>query len=174
LLDVGGGHAGYSIALCQQHPELHATVLDLPAALRTGMDRVAAAGLQDRITGLPWDITAGGPIPGGPYDVALLFNIVHGYQPEPAADLVRRVADVLSPQGTAILLEPLDDPAPSGSVSGDAFVKLFSLNLFHGQGGRAYPYHDVVSWLAAAGFGEPSRHQLEASPSDQIIIAARR
>jgi SAM-dependent methyltransferase len=171
ILDVGGGHAGYSIALCQEHPELSATVLDLPAALGTGLDRIAKAGLSDRINGIPWDITAGGPISGGPYDLVLLFNIVHGYQPGPAADLVRRAAEVLKPGGAIVLLEPFDDPAPSGSVSGDAFVKLFSLNLFHGQGGRAYPYSEVAQWLASAGFGDPHRHPLKASPNDQLIIA---
>ena len=74
---------------------------------------------------------------------------------------------------TVALLEPLDDPAPSGSVTGDAFVKLFSLNLFHGQGGRAYPLDQIAGWLRAAGFGELRDHGLPPSPNDRLIVATR-
>jgi hypothetical protein len=35
LLDVAGGPAEYSIALCQQYPQLQADILDLPNAVRT-------------------------------------------------------------------------------------------------------------------------------------------
>jgi hypothetical protein len=173
LLDVGGGHAGYSIAFCQRHIRLRATVADLAGALATGMREVERAGLGGRVEGAEWDLTSGTPVPGGPYDVVLLFNIVHGLTPESSVALLRALAAAMPAGATVALLEPLDDPAPSGSVTGDAFVKLFSLNLFHGQGGRAYPLDQIAGWLRAAGFGDIRDHGLPPSPNDRLIVATR-
>src|SRR5687767_5559633 len=36
MLDVAGGHGGLSMAMCRRHPELRATVLDLPASIAVG------------------------------------------------------------------------------------------------------------------------------------------
>ncbi|MFY1637343.1 methyltransferase [Solwaraspora sp. WMMB335] len=173
LVDIGGGHAGYSIAFCRQHPQLRAVVLDLAGALATGARAVAEAGLADRIATEAWDITGDQPIPGPPADVVLLFNIVHGYRPARNRELLRRVAAQTAVGGTVALVEPLNDPASSGSASGDAFVKLFSLNLLHGQGGQAYPYEEIAGWLRAAGFGDVRARALAASPNDHLILATR-
>jgi len=173
LLDVGGGHAGYSVAFCQRHPELRATVLDLAGALATGAQAIDAAGLTDRITPCEWDILSPEPIPGPLAEVVLLFNIVHGYRPEQNAELLRRVVAATAPGGTVAVLEPVDDPGPAGSVSGDAFVKLFSLNLLHGQGGQAYPYQEIAGWLRAAGLVDVRQSALTASPNDCLILATR-
>jgi hypothetical protein len=173
LLDVGGGHAGYSIAFCQRHPRLQATVADLAGALATGAAAIAGSGLDHRITAMAWDFTSDTAPPAPPYDVVLLFNIVHGLSPAQSSALLRRLGAAM-PAGAALaILEPLDDPAPSGSVTADAFVKLFSLNLLHGQGGRAYPYEEIATWLAAAGFANLRRHTLPPSANDVLIVATR-
>ncbi|MDG4765167.1 methyltransferase [Solwaraspora sp. WMMD406] len=173
LLDVGGGHAGYSVAFCRRHPQLRATVLDLAGALATGTQAIGEAGLVDRIVPYEWDILSPEPIPGPPADVVLLFNIVHGYRPEQNARLLRRVVAATAPGGTVALVEPVDDPAPAGSVSGDAFVKLFSLNLLHGQGGQAYPYGEIAGWLREVGLVDVRQAALTASPNDRLILATR-
>ena len=36
LVDVAGGHAGFAMAMCRRHPELEATVLDLPPSAKVG------------------------------------------------------------------------------------------------------------------------------------------
>lgn len=175
LLDVGGGHASYSIALCRRHPQLQATVVDLAGALATGLEAVAAAGLADRITGLAWDFMSPiAEVPAPPYDIVLLFNIVHGLSPDQNVALLRRLADAMPSGALLAVLEPLDEPPSSGSVTADAFVKIFSLNLFHGQGGRAVAYDALGEWLGAAGFADIRRHALHPSTNDNLILATRR
>jgi hypothetical protein len=46
LLDVGGGHGQWSVAFCERHPQLEATVLDLPPAVPIGEALVDEAGLS--------------------------------------------------------------------------------------------------------------------------------
>jgi hypothetical protein len=177
LLDVGGGHGRYTTAFCRDHPRLAGTVLDLPGAIAAGARTVDDAGLQDRITLLEWDITSAEAITGGPYDVALLFNIVHGFSPRENLALLRRVAACTAEGGTVALIEPLeiDDADDADGTSSDrAFVRLFSLNLFHGQGGRTYSFEEMAGWLLASGFTDVRRSALTASAGDHLILATRR
>lgn len=174
LLDVGGAHARYTLAFCAAHPELSATVLDLPGALDNGRAAVAAAGLDDRVELRAWDIARPTPVDGGPYDVALLLNVVHGFQPAENVALLRAVAEAMAPGGTVVVLEPLDDDGSGGSPTGEAFVRLFSLNLFHGQGGRTYALGEITAWLEEAGFTDVRTQGLAASGSDHLVLATRR
>jgi O-methyltransferase domain len=61
LLDVGGGHSWYSAAICQRHPKLTATVLDLPGSAAAGREIITAAGTSDRVRHRDGDATTGDP-----------------------------------------------------------------------------------------------------------------
>ncbi|GAA1286213.1 methyltransferase [Saccharothrix xinjiangensis] len=166
LLDLGGGHAKHAIRLCLAHPGLRATVVDLPDALAVGAGAVTDAGLCDRITLRPGDYDVLDL--GSGFDTALLFNVVHGRTAAANEALLARVAAALRPGGSVVLLEHDEHPPDRAS---DAFARVFSLNLFHGQGGQVYPAEEIASWLAAAGFDEPSRHPLESSPGQSLVVA---
>lgn len=167
LLDVGGGHAAYPIRLCAAHPDLRATVIDRPEAL--GADAVAAAGLTGRVTLRAGDYDELDL--GTGFDTALLFNVVHGRTSAANRDLLRRVAAALRPGGAVVLLE--HDEHPAAPVD-DAFTRVFSLNLFHGQGGQVYSTAEITAWLDTAGFTEPEVHPLATSPGQSVLIARRR
>ncbi|QFZ19881.1 methyltransferase [Saccharothrix syringae] len=168
LLDLGGGHAKHAIRLCAAHPALHATVVDLPEAVAVGEAAVAAAGLADRITFRAGDYDSLDL--GSDHDVVLLFNVVHGRPPAANEALLARVAAALRPGGAVVLLEH-DEHSPDRAA--DAFARVFGLNLFHGQGGQVYPAGAIASWLASAGFGEPSWHPLRSSPGQSLVVARR-
>ncbi|MFI6294263.1 methyltransferase [Nonomuraea sp. NPDC050790] len=170
LLDVGGGHAIYSIAFCRAAPELTATVIDLPGALSQGRAHVEEAGLAERIQLVPGDLA---DHIDGRHDAALLFNVVHGLDPEAAADLVARTARALRPGGVLLVLEPFADP-PEGTGAHDAaFLGGFSLNLAATQGGRLYTFDEIAGWAAAAGLGGIERLALSAPGTDELLVARR-
>jgi SAM-dependent methyltransferase len=169
LLDLGGGHAGYPVAFCTAHPDMRAVVVDLPGALEQGRATVAAAGLADRIELRAGDLFTADLSPA--QDLVLLFNIVHGYGPDEVARLLSRVRAALRPGGRVVLLEPLADVPERGPGLGEAFVRAFSLNLFHTQGGRAYTYAELVELLSAAGFTDVHGQVLERSPTDHLVTA---
>ena len=171
LLDVGGGHAGYPAAFCAAHPQLRAVVVDLPGALDQGRATLAEAGLADRIELRAGDLFDADLGVDGGYDVALLFNVVHGFGPARVGTLLSRVARVVRPGGQVVLLEPLADVPDREPGLGDAFVRAFSLNLFHTQGGRAYAYDELADLLAAAGFTDVRQRMLQRSPTDHLITA---
>lgn len=171
VLDLGGGHAGYTIALCRAHPKLRATVVDLPGALAQGAAAVTEAGLTDRVNLRAGDLLTADL--GTDYDLVLLFNIVHGYREDEVARLLDRVAAALRPGGHVVLLEPLAEAPRRPPGVGDAFVRAFSLNLFHTQGGRAYRFDELTKLLTSAGFTDPREHLLTRSDADHLVLATR-
>lgn len=171
LLDLGGGHAGYPVAFLRAHPALHATVVDLEGALAHGARTVHDAGLTDRVTLRPGDLFTADL--GTGHDLLLLFNIVHGYQGDAVLTLLRRAAAALRPGGRVLLLEPLAEVPERPAGPGESFVRMFSLNLFHTQGGRAYALGELTDLLAEAGFTDVRQHLLTRSDTDHLVTAVR-
>ncbi|MDQ2996180.1 MAG: methyltransferase [Chloroflexota bacterium] len=169
MLDIGGGHAMYSIALCQRYPQMTTTVIDSPEALTVAHETVAAAKMSDRIT-----LHAGDFLHddfGKAYDVALLFNIVHGLDASQNCVLVQKVADALVAGGQIVIVEQLADKAPGPTTR--AVGQLLGLSYFHLLGGQIYTFDEVADWLRAAGFTQPQRKNLLKSSSGSLILAAK-
>ncbi len=105
--------------------------------------------------------------------MALVFSLLHGFTPAQNAAILRRVHDALAPGGRIAVVEQILG-AEGATPSGEAFLRLFSLNLFHGQGGQVWGQETIMGWLAAAGCGEITAYPLVAAPTDQVIMARRR
>jgi hypothetical protein len=153
LIDLGGGHATYSIALCQKYPQLTATVFDGAQALTVGRESIAAAGLTDRVSTRTGDFL--NDALGAGYDVALLFNIMHGFSPAENLALFRKVRSALNPGGQVIVLEQLPGVAPLPLLN--TTVQILSVSFFTLLGGQVYTYEDILGWLREAGFAEIRR-----------------
>ena len=169
LLDVGGGHGLYSIAFCRRSPQLTATVFDLAPALEPARDMVAAANVADRVTLQPGDFWKDEL--GNGYDVALLFNIVHGILPDKNVELLRKVAVALNPNGLVVILDQL-----TGRVFGAtarAFAALMGLNLFNLAGGQTYAFEEIAGWLTAAGFTNLRCHRLHKLPGNSLVLGTK-
>lgn len=166
VLDIGGGHGRYSVALCQRHPRLTATVLDLPSALGA-----PPAELGDRITMRAGDYAH--EELGSGYALVLLFNVLHGHRPDGNRALLARVAQALRPGGTVAILEHGTPAPPEEGRAGAAFLHAFSLNLFHGQGGQVYPIETITGWLTEVGFTAASSIRLRSSPTQHLVVTRR-
>lgn len=171
LLDIGGAHARYSVAFCRRHPQLTATIVDMPGALAVGRRTVDTECLSNRITLHEGDWRTGDF--GRDHDVVLMFNILHGNGAEENEELVRAAADALRPGGTVAVLEALSEVLPQAGSLGEAHVRSFSLNLFHTQGGQTYRFADVADWLGKAGFVTPRPHVLPTAPTEQVVLATK-
>lgn len=170
LLDLGGGHGIYAAAFCNRHPELHATVFDLPDALDAGREMLAGAGLGDRVHFHGGDLLRDDI--GTGYDAVLLASVLHCLLPEDNARLLGRVRDALSPGGVVIIVEQAAEGRPSDTVLRQAFLQMFSLNLFHLMGGQLYSGETIAGWLTGNGFEPPVASQVGVS-SFTLFVARR-
>jgi SAM-dependent methyltransferase len=169
LLDVGGGHGYYSVAFCRRHPRIAATVVDLADAVPAAERTIVAEHMADRVairTGDFWRDDL-----GDGWDVALLFNLLHGYPPDRLAQLLRRMHAALGPGGRVVILDQVRGKA--ASPIGEAVARLQGLNMFNASEGRAYANEEIARWLTEAGFGDVRPIRLRRSPGFGLVVATK-
>ncbi len=169
LLDVGGGHGLYSVRLCQDHPWLKATIFDFPEALEQAEKNIQANGLGQQMDVLGGDYLQDDL--AGPYDVALLFNVIHAHDKHENYELLRRVAEDLRPGGRIHIMDQMEEPS-IGRVSA-ASHRILSLAYHVGLGGRTYSSTEVTEWLIQAGYTNVSKSKLRRAPGTVIVSASR-
>ena len=167
LLDVAGAHGEFSMALCRRHPELSATVVDLPGSARIGREIVAAAGMSDRVHHLEGDMFDADL--GGPHDGALVFNIVHHLTPDQTRELFSRVAAVTRPGAPVCVLDLYDRPAGRAPDSGSYLGLFFHLT----SGADIYSSDQVSGWLRDSGFDRVTVRRLAQLPGLALVRAVR-
>ncbi len=147
LLDLGGGAGTNAIAFCQVYPDLIATVFDLPQTLKTTERTVKEAGLEGRITLFPGDFNRD-PL-GGPYDVALMSDILHYQDSKANAALVGKTFVHLNAGGRLIIKDRFLDESGTSPAWTTAFAVHILVNT---ERGRCYRVADAQCWMAEAGF----------------------
>lgn len=104
LLDIGGGPGSFAIAACRRWPEAEVVIADLPQAAALGRPRVAAAGLDQRISYIEGD-ARGSDLGRARYDAVTMLNVIHNVDRNTGVALLRAAANAAGPQGTVTVLE---------------------------------------------------------------------
>jgi SAM-dependent methyltransferase len=171
LLDVGGGEGAFALAFCAAHPALTATVLDRASVLDAGRERIAGAGLTDRVAMRGADLEA--ELRERDQDVVLLCNVVHGFAPDRARALLAECARALRPGGVLVVVESMDRRDDDAPVADRAFTRFFDLHLHHTQGGRIHPAPVLAGWLTEAGCRVRHHAPLPRHPGHTLLVAQR-
>ncbi|GAB4447115.1 MAG: C-20 methyltransferase BchU [Chloroflexi bacterium OHK40] len=109
LLDVGGGIGDIAAALCEHHPQLTVTLINLPSALELVRENVASRGLAERITPVAVDMYRE-PYPQA--DAVLFARILYPMNRQFCAALLKKAYDALPPGGRVLILDMvISDPA---------------------------------------------------------------
>jgi SAM-dependent methyltransferase len=167
VLDIAAGHGLFGIAFAEKHPNAHVTALDWPAVLEVAKENAARRGMADRYALLPGDAFQ---VPfGAGYDLVLLTNFLHHFDPPTCTTLLRKVYDALAPGGKAVALEfvPNEDRVtPPGSAT-------FSLMMLSNTpAGDAYTFSELRSMFEGAGFIAVEKHDLPLS-IQQVVIGTK-
>ncbi len=150
VLDVGGGHGGYSIALARRYPLLTATVFELPRVVPVAREIIAQAGLAERISVQEGDFHL--EELGRGFDVALVFGVLNGEPLEGRPALIRKVFSALKPGGQIVLRDFVLDPDRTGPPE----AAIFALQmLLATEAGGLDTHDDWAKWLVSAGFTPP-------------------
>ena len=162
LLDVAGGHGWFSAELCKRHPELHATVVDLPGSAAIGRRIMADQGMRERVSYVEGDAFEADL--GGPYDGALVFNLIHHFPPERNVELFKRIAATLNPGGTLAVLDLFTQDKPDAGA-------LLGLFFYLTSEAATYSPGELASWFSEAGFGKPQRVRIRRIPNQTLYVA---
>ncbi len=146
LLDVAGGSGSYSIAAALREPEIHCTLLDLPAVCGVATEYAAQYGVEARFATVAADMfTTEWP---RDHDAILLADIFHDWDDERCRILAERAFAALPPRGRILVHELLlaDDKAgPVNAIS-------YSLVMVFVTEGRQRTLGEIRAILEGAGF----------------------
>jgi 2-polyprenyl-3-methyl-5-hydroxy-6-metoxy-1,4-benzoquinol methylase len=164
VLDIAAGHGLFGIAIAKQNPEARVTGQDWAAVLRVALDNAAKAGVQDRYDTLPgsaFDVDY-----GGPYDVVLLTNFLHHFDPPTCVRLLKKVHAALRPGGCAATLEFV----PNEDRVSPPMSAAFSMTMLATTAsGDAYTFSELTSMYKEAGFSDITAQPLPMSPETAVL-----
>lgn len=168
ILDVACGHGLYGFTLARHAEQARLTALDWDNVVPIAARNAADMGVAERVRFLTGDMFTADL--DGPYDVALVTNVLHHFSEETATTLLARVADALAPDGKLVVVgftvgdQPPDrDPAPH----------LFSLlMLAWTHAGEVHSERAYADMFARIGFAEPAVHSIPELPL-RVLIAER-
>ncbi|HKO23355.1 MAG TPA: methyltransferase [Chloroflexota bacterium] len=169
LIDVGGSHGLYTIALCRRYPGLSAVIYDWPEGVAAARKEIAQAGLAARIGTQTGDFLTDDL--GRGYDVALLGNIIHGQKPPAIVDLLGRLRAALNEGGRLLIVDQVRMRQPFTRFAGYT-AQMIGLFLLNELGGGIYPYIQVRAWLHETGYGDVRVRRLLRAPGNVLIQAA--
>jgi ubiquinone/menaquinone biosynthesis C-methylase UbiE len=165
VLDIAAGHGLYGIAFAKNNPRAEVVALDWPNVLVVAKENVQNAGVADRYStreGSAFDVDY-----GTGYDLVLLTNFLHHFDPATCETLLRKVHSALTENGRAVTVEfvPNEDRiSPPDAAS-------FSIMMLAGTpGGEAYTFSDYQKMFTKAGFKRSEIYPLPQS-IQQVIVS---
>ena len=167
ILDIAAGHGLYGIAFAKNNPQANVVALDWASVLEVAKENAQAAGVADRfstIAGSAFDVDY-----GSGYDLVLLTNFLHHFDPATNEALLRKVHAALAEGGRAITLEFV----PNEDRISPPDAAAFSVMMLGGTpAGDAYTFPELERMFANAGFAGSELHQLP--PSIQQVVISRK
>ena len=167
ILDIAAGHGMFGLAFATHNPQAEITAVDWKAVLEVAKENAQKAGVADRyqtIEGSAFDVDF-----GSGYDLVLLTNFLHHFDPPTNETLLRKVHDALGEGGRAVTLEfvPNDDRVTPPDAAG------FSMMMLSGTpSGDAYTFAELERMFSNAGFSRSTFHPLP--PTIQSVIISEK
>src|SRR5207253_3604413 len=93
ILDIAAGHGLYGLAFAKRNPKAEVTAVDWANVLEVAKENAQAAGVSDRYhtrAGSAFDVDY-----GNGYDLVLLTNFLHHFDPPTCEMLLRKVRSAL-------------------------------------------------------------------------------
>lgn len=167
VLDIAASHGMYGIAVAKHNPAAHIYALDWKNVLEVATRNAKEAGITDRhhlIPGSAFEVDY-----GSDYDLVLVTNFLHHFDPATCTTFMRRVYASLKPGGRAAIAEFVPNP---DRVSPPVPAVFSMTMLVNTPGGDAYTLAELEEISKNAGF---ARVEL-ASPQiglGRLVIAYR-
>jgi SAM-dependent methyltransferase len=102
VADLGGGGGALIAAIIEAYPNTRGMLVDRPESIEAAKPRFLAGQLAKRTKLVAADLTE--EVPAGA-DVYVLKHVLHGYDDETAAGILRNCRAVLPPRGRVLIIE---------------------------------------------------------------------
>ena len=144
LVDIAGGHGLVLTSILQAYPGMRGVLTDLPHVLAGAEPRIRTLGLADRCRTEPIDFFKAVPAGGDAY---IMKHIIHDWNDDQAATILRNIRKAMNPGGRVILLDSVLQPANQPDLG-----KIIDLEMLMMPGGRERTEAEFRALFDRAGF----------------------
>jgi SAM-dependent methyltransferase len=167
ILDIAAGHGLFGIAFATNNPDAEITAVDWQPVLEVAKENAHRFGVADRYQTIPgnaFEVEF-----GTGYDLVLLTNFLHHFDPPTNEALLRKVYAALADGGRAVTLEfvPNDDRVTPPDSAGFSLIMLIGT-----PSGDAYTFSQLEKMFAGAGFSRSTLHALPPT-FQQVVISEK-
>jgi precorrin-6B methylase 2 len=167
VLDVAASHGMFGISVAKENPAAHIYASDWKNVLEVAQKNADAMGVADRYHLIPG--SAFETDFGTGYDLALITNLLHGFDTTTCTKLMRKVHVALDAGGRAAIAEYVPNPDRVSPPTAAAF----SLTMLAAtSSGDAYTFTELESIAKAAGFARVDLSSIELG-RNRLVIAYR-
>jgi hypothetical protein len=167
ILDIAAGHGLFGLAFAKRNPQAEVTAVDWSNVLEVAKENAGAAGLSDRYhvrPGSAFEVDY-----GTGYDLVLLTNFLHHFDPQTCEKLLRKVHGALADGGRAVTLEFIPNPDRVTPPQAAAFSMMM---LAGTPAGDAYTFAELETMFRNAGFAESECRDLP--PTIQRVVISKK
>ncbi len=166
VLDIAAGHGLFGIEIALLNPQAEVVGTDWGNVLQVATRNAAHAGVASRyhtIPGSAFDVDF-----GSGYDLVLLPNFLHHFDPPTNVTLLKKVHAAMKPGGLVATVEEVpNDDRISPPIATFSMMMLCST-----PAGDAYTFRELNAMFHEAGFGETTMQHLE--PSFTTLLLTKR
>jgi SAM-dependent methyltransferase len=169
MLDIGGSHGYYSVALCRRNERLRSTILDLPQAVEHAAPLLAAEGMGDRVVHRAGDALTD-DLGTGVYDLVLVAQLVHHFSETANRALAARIARALRPRGVYAILDAFRPRTAKDAGQAGALLEFyFALTSQSGT----WAVEEMADWQRQAGLVPRRPIHFRTAPGGGIQAATK-
>lgn len=165
VLDIAAGHGLFGITLAKHNPNAEIVAVDWANVLEVAKENARVAGVTDRYSVIPG--SAFEVDYGSDYDLVLLTNFLHHFDPETCERLLDKVYKALKSGGRAVSFEfvPNED-----RVSPPVAASFSLMMLGTTPSGDAYTFSELDRMFHKTGFSSSELHPLPPT-FQQVVIS---
>lgn len=169
MLDLGGSHGGYSVALCRRWPRLRSRIVDLPDAVRHAVPLLEREGMGERVSHVVADVREYDFQQHRP-DLVLVSHLCHHLDEAENRSLLHRIAEALSAGGIVVVQDHI---APDEPGEADLVSSLLDLSFGVSSGSALWSAECVRSWQTMAGLRPLDPVPLRSNPGILLLAAQK-
>ncbi len=165
VLDIAASHGLYGLMFAQQYPNLEVVAVDWANVLEVGKENAAKFGVSERWRALPgsiFDVDL-----GDGYDLVLLPNFLHHFDPPTIEKLLRKIHAALGEGGRVVTVEFVPNETRTEPPQSVTFALVMLASTANGD---AYTFAEYEKMFANTGFSRSEIVQLPVS-FEQVIVS---
>lgn len=155
VLDIAASHGLFGLAVAELNPAAEIVATDWKNVLEVAIANAAKAGVSGRFRTIPgsaFDVDF-----GEGYDLVLLPNFLHHFDPPTNVKLLKKIRAAMKPGALLATVEEV----PNDDRISPPMASFSMMMLCSTPAGDAYTFRELDGMFREAGFGETTRREVE-------------